>query len=129
QALAEQIAGREQDAAEDRAVLENLQEQLGDLPEVTRQLGRLDAECAGIQKEAEAASRELGAAQDRLKRCEELAKTAVEKRRDRDAATRDRANYDDLMRIFGKNGIQALIIENAIPEIEAEANTILERMT
>jgi len=30
---------------------------------------------------------------------------------------------------FGKDGIQAMIIENAIPEIENEANLILDRMT
>lgn len=39
---------------------------------------------------------------------------------------------DDLILLaeaFGKKGIQAVIIENAIPEIEAEANRILSRLT
>ena len=31
--------------------------------------------------------------------------------------------------MFGKNGIQAVIIENAIPELEDEANRILSRVT
>ena len=31
--------------------------------------------------------------------------------------------------MFGKNGIQAIIIENAIPELEEEANRILARVT
>jgi len=30
---------------------------------------------------------------------------------------------------FGKNGIQALIIENALPEIEEEANNLLAKLT
>lgn len=34
-----------------------------------------------------------------------------------------------LAEAFGKKGIQAIIIENAIPEIEAEANRILARLT
>jgi exonuclease SbcC len=34
-----------------------------------------------------------------------------------------------LAETFGKKGIQAVIIENAIPEIEAEANRILSRLT
>ncbi len=34
-----------------------------------------------------------------------------------------------LAEAFGKKGIQAVIIENAIPEIEAEANRILSRLT
>ena len=34
-----------------------------------------------------------------------------------------------MTRAFGKNGVQALIIENAIPELEEEANRLLERLT
>ena len=37
--------------------------------------------------------------------------------------------YRQLADAFGKDGIQALIIENAIPEIELEANDILGRLT
>jgi len=35
----------------------------------------------------------------------------------------------ELVKAFGKNGLQALIIEHAVPEIEAEANRILSRLT
>ena len=34
--------------------------------------------------------------------------------------------YDDLALAFGKKGIQAMIIEGAIPEIEREAKTLVE---
>jgi len=37
--------------------------------------------------------------------------------------------YQELTGAFGKNGIQAMLIETAIPEIEAEANKLLSRMT
>ena len=37
--------------------------------------------------------------------------------------------YQELDRAFGKNGIQALIIESAVPEIDIEANKILSRLT
>src|SRR4029453_7979159 len=37
--------------------------------------------------------------------------------------------YGDLAYAFGRGGVQAMIIETAIPEIEAEANRILARMT
>jgi len=39
------------------------------------------------------------------------------------------ALYNELKRAFGKNGIPAMIIETAIPELEATANTLLARMT
>ncbi len=40
-----------------------------------------------------------------------------------------RGLYRDLRAAFGKNGVPALIIETAIPELEAEANDLLDRMT
>jgi exonuclease SbcC len=38
-------------------------------------------------------------------------------------------DHNFLAEAFGKKGIQAVIIENAIPEIETEANRILSRLT
>ena len=40
-----------------------------------------------------------------------------------------RAIYDELRVAFGKKGVPAMIIEAAIPEIEAAANNLLARMT
>lgn len=37
--------------------------------------------------------------------------------------------YQELVKAFGKNGLQALIIEQAVPEIETEANNILSKLT
>ena len=41
----------------------------------------------------------------------------------------ERAVYEELRLAFGKNGIPAMIIETAIPELETEANRLLNRMT
>src|SRR5690606_32206481 len=37
--------------------------------------------------------------------------------------------YEELRLAFGKNGVPAMIIETAIPELEAAANNLLGRMT
>ncbi len=37
--------------------------------------------------------------------------------------------YTELAKAFGKNGIQALMIENILPQLEAETNQILARLT
>jgi len=42
---------------------------------------------------------------------------------------REREIYKILNKAFSKDGIQALIIQNSIPEIEGEANKILSRLT
>lgn len=44
-------------------------------------------------------------------------------------ATREKGSYEELARAFGKGGVQALIIETVLPEIEDEANRLLSRMT
>ena len=47
----------------------------------------------------------------------------------REAKRQEKALYEELRVAFGKNGIPAMIIESAIPELEAGANRILSRMT
>src|SRR5690606_22253951 len=41
----------------------------------------------------------------------------------------ERAVYEELRLAFGKNGIPAMIIETAIPELNSAANRLLSRMT
>ncbi len=45
------------------------------------------------------------------------------------ALERDRSAYTDLGHAFGRQGIQAMIIDGVLPEIENAANEILNRMT
>jgi exonuclease SbcC len=42
---------------------------------------------------------------------------------------REKGLYTDLTTAFGRNGIQAMLIETAIPEIQDEANRLLAQMT
>jgi len=115
--------------AADEALQARLATDLTRLPGVVQQL----QECEGLLSDKRAEERrivgDLRSYQNVYARCQELKEEAKEKRAVRDAAAKDKGIYDDLAAIFGKNGIQALIIENAIPEIETEANEILARMT
>ncbi|MCB9451401.1 MAG: SMC family ATPase [Anaerolineaceae bacterium] len=54
-------------------------------------------------------------------------KADLEARRER--KRHDEALYKELRAAFGKNGVPAMIIEAAIPELEASANRLLSRMT
>ncbi len=59
---------------------------------------------------------------------------ALEERRKQRAADLEQANdeisvYNQLREAFGKKGLQAMIIESAIPEVEVEANRLLARMS
>ncbi len=47
----------------------------------------------------------------------------------RDTAREQEARYNELRRAFSKNGVPAMIIEAAIPELEQTANDLLAKMT
>ena len=57
----------------------------------------------------------------------EAQQRSLEKERDR--VVDDQGVYDELAVAFGKNGIQALIIETAIPQLQDDANELLARLT
>jgi len=44
-------------------------------------------------------------------------------------ASAEKTIYEDLAKAFGKGGIQAMIIEQVVPELAEEANRLLSRMT
>jgi exonuclease SbcC len=58
---------------------------------------------------------------------QETRKAELEERRDN--SRHQEAIYNELKRAFGKNGIPAMVIETAIPELETTANRLLSRMT
>lgn len=69
------------------------------------------------------------ALQSQIEHCDALGaeQNAVEKKIK--SCEREIRIYRELTTAFGRDGIQALIIEQAIPEIEEEANRILARLT
>jgi len=78
---------------------------------------------------ASRAAQQVGAAKQRLDHCDYLEKQKKERQAERDQEGARWTLYEELKVAFGKRGIQAMIIEAAIPEIEEEANKLLSRMT
>jgi exonuclease SbcC len=68
-------------------------------------------------------------AQTKLDNCAFLERKQRDSLTRQDALRREQSVYGDLAYAFGRRGVQAMIIETAIPEIEEEANRILARMT
>jgi exonuclease SbcC len=81
-----------------------------------------------LQNEREVRDR-LAALQERLRHLAELEKKKQEKTRLLHQALIEENIYAELAQAFGKKGIQALLIEQALPEIEIEANRLLAKMT
>ena len=115
--------------AEDRAQRESLAAEVARLPEVLERLRASTEEVEDLQARSSRARQELGAAQQKLDHCEYLSQERKRRLADRERVADEKAVFDELRLAFGKKGIQAMIIEAAIPEIEYEANHLLARMT
>jgi exonuclease SbcC len=99
------------------------------LPEVQGQVQTELEKLENLQAESSRARLLLGAAQQKLDHCRNLAIERERRVADQKRLVEEKAIYDELRLAFGKKGIQAMIIEAAIPEIEYEANRLLARMT
>jgi exonuclease SbcC len=115
--------------ADDRAQQAALAAEVERLPQVTAQVQAKAQEVEGLRAESSRARLELGAAQQKLDHCHHLAEERQRHEARRQTRVQEKGIYDDLRLAFGKKGIQAMIIEAAIPEIEFEANRLLARMT
>ncbi len=71
----------------------------------------------------------LGRSQSHYEHCLQRQTELDEKTVQRDQAVAERSLYGDLVQMFGKNGLQAIIIDNAIPELADEANRILAQVS
>lgn len=115
--------------ADDRATQGALQEQIAQLQEQLADAKRVENEVEELRRQESAARMRLGAAQQRLDACQALKKQRQERQEEQNRLAGERAIYDELRVALGKKGVPAMIIEAAIPEIEAAANALLTRMT
>ena len=114
--------------AEDKKGQE-LNKELEALPKLAGELAQAEDEHQTLAAQQKQAQEIVGSVKEKLQRCAELETKKKEKGKQLSQAAKDEAIYKELARAFGKGGIQALLIETALPEIEAEANQLLARMT
>ncbi|MFC2024672.1 hypothetical protein ACFLTJ_03795, partial [Chloroflexota bacterium] len=107
----------------------SLGEELGRLPALVTELGRAEEEYQSSKSGQKRAQEVIGGMKARLERLGELETKRREKAKLLSQAQKQEKIYRDLAQAFGKKGIQALLIESALPEIEVEANKLLARMT
>ena len=106
-----------------------LAREVGDLAGAQAQLRERRAELEAARAREAVLHQLLGSfsrqVEDAMKRkAERIALEAAE------TAARDRRNaMHELAEAFGPNGIPAMLIENALPELEQDANDLLSRMT
>ncbi len=120
--LRESIAGE----LEQQQVLKS---ELTGLAVVLDEMKQAQAEYEAINTELKQAQEAVGRVKEKLAHCAELEVRKAEKEEQLKSALEQAKIYAELVEAFGKKGIQALLIETAVPEIEIEADRLLSRMT
>jgi exonuclease SbcC len=129
-ATAEDNRGRWQQRAEEAdQEVERLKAEVAGQPDVGPQLVEVRQRLEGLRDVERRQRQALGALQQELDRCRALEEERRPKLEALNQAGSDKAIYDELAVAFGKNGVQALIIDDVLPEITDEASRLLSQMT
>lgn len=117
-----EVQNLEMDYYSAKASLESAEAQAPDLEGAERGLfhlreeeNKVRSELGGAQQKVDVLATQRARKADFEKECEEL--------------QREIARHKTLERAFGKDGVPALLIEQALPQIETKANELLERLS
>ena len=107
----------------------SLQAEFANLPELETKLNSAQQTLDELTGQQAQKRQTLGKIQASLDRCSSLEKNRAQKSHQLKIVAEEEEIYQTLAVAFSKKGIQAMLIENALPEIEEEANRLLARMT
>ena len=114
---------------EDKELIDLLKKRVADLRGAPESIKSLSYQIEKEKQELSKVEQQKGALNERYKRCLNFEKEQELSELKWRAASQEKGYYSELTQAFGKKGIQAIIIENAIPELQDEANKLLNRMT
>ena len=127
--LGERRTRWQQTIEKDRAEHAQLDVQAEQYTAILRDSAAKQAALDRLRQEDTLTKAHMGAAQQKLAALDDLAKQRETKRAERNRLADDKGIYEELREAFGKRGVPAMMIEAAVPEIEAAANALLTRMT
>lgn len=127
--LKERVGKKEDGIGRATKKIAEIRERTAALPELYQQQGALARRMKDVEDAQAAASRAIGELTRELEHCQQLAEERVTREAERQQSVRDREQYRELTAAFSDKGVQKLIIENALPELQNGANELLSRMT
>ena len=116
------LAADQKQAAELKAIVQRL-------PDLRQQAREAKQTLEAAHDREQQANLELGAARTKVAYCADLHQQRKKREKEEQQLREEQSLYQELQQAFGKNGVQAMLIETAIPEIEEEANHLLRMMT
>ncbi|MEM6424067.1 MAG: SMC family ATPase [Cyanobacteria bacterium P01_D01_bin.128] len=128
----QQLEQIQQQQTKQRSLNQQLQQltvQLAQCPDGQDAITQLEATLAQHQHQREVALAQQGRLQQQLAELEQQQAQLDQQHQALEAARQRSRIYSELAHAFGRNGIQALMIENILPQLEAETNQILSRLS
>lgn len=127
--LTEALQDHDGDLESLRSQIATVQQQLEHIPDRTPEIQTLERHIQERRQQLDRHLANLGRLQQQQHHLEEVRQQIQAQQQQVQAARRQYRVYQELAQAFGKNGIQALTIENILPELEAETNRILSRLS
>jgi DNA repair protein SbcC/Rad50 len=127
--IASSIAVRDRDLQAVTAQTAAMNQQLQEHPDPTAQISAIEQQMGRRRQQLDQHLGNLGRLQQQQQNLEALQVQLVAQKEQMQVAKRQYKVYQELAQAFGKNGIQALMIENVLPQLEAETNQILSRLS
>lgn len=116
------IAGQDAQYQDAHSALEQAEAQAPDVDEAERAYLRMS-------EQENQLNQEVGAARQKVNVLSELRDRKGACEAERESLATQISHHKALERAFGKDGVPALLIEQALPEIESRANELLERLS
>lgn len=122
----ERCTGQLEEASAEAAALE---QQIVELATMAQEAQRRQADVMRLRTDERRATERLISVQQQLNAIEAQRRRKLDLQARREELCVDEAMYQQLKEAFGRNGVPAMIIEAAIPELEEATNKLLARMS
>ncbi|MEL4894473.1 exonuclease subunit SbcC [Crocosphaera sp. Alani8] len=109
--------------------IEQLSSQLDTIEDHSQEIKILETKLKEQRKTLDNLLAERGKIEQSLSQLDSLKKDQQEQEKQYNKVRKQYRVYTELTTAFSKNGIQLLMIENVLPQLEAETNQILSRLT
>ena len=124
-----QLARLKSETTQQQEAYEKVRQSLDDAEKQAPDLTGAERDLRSIQEQENQLLLEVGAAQQKVDVLEDLKTRRKAWELQREEYARLVGQYKQLERAFGKDGVPALLIEQALPQIEVKANDVLDRLS
>ncbi|WP_159785969.1 SbcC/MukB-like Walker B domain-containing protein [Sodalinema gerasimenkoae] len=127
--LGDRLKTRQQELEQWQQQMQATQAALADCPDCSQEMAQVQTQLEQGRSQLNDRSAQLGRLQQQQQHRQAQQAHLEEQRQQLARSQRQHRVYQELTQAFGKNGIQALTIETVLPQLEAEANQFLARLS